>query len=724
MRVRFYFLLLLFAIVIITWSVYLFCIQVFDPLNLDYYRQLRYKSEKEILVPTRGSIMDCNGNLFVSSVAYYQADVDRKQVSLWAKKNRTSLEKAYRTISKAFAQYTTITEESVFEKLTKKQNLSSIQIYNKIKESELENLIQHFRKNNLPGFTYSFNSMKRIYSRGINAARLLGSVKESTSEYSPDEPLNSIYELRGSNGLEATFDAELAGQTGWREVMYDANKNRVPYPDLHDRKQINGLNIWLTVDSAIQDVVEEALAEGLQKYGANNAAAVVMDANTGKIYAMAGVSSDDYTEDPGFVRVKSNIPVSFLYEPGSTMKPFTALTAMDYNLIRPRELFASGTRIIGKRKISDTHKYGSITAREVITYSSNVGISIIGDRVGPKRLYEKLLSLGYGQKTSLNLFGESSGVLHKLENWDGYSLHSITFGYALSVTTIQLAAAYCVVANGGNYIKPYIVESFRDETGKTIKTFEPKTLRRVVSKNAADTLKSYLQSVVGKGTAKHIKLNYITMAGKTGTAQKKIEGQAGYAIGKYTGNFVGFFPVDKPEMVIAVVYDEPEFGMRFGGLCAAPTYRKIVEGILFLPSCKILPKNKQLQQQASLTPNLTGMTVLTAENLLKRNGLSYKIEYNDSSSVIIDQYPKPDVSLDRSHPILLVTGKPNKNEETYIRTGIMPDLTGMTLRKALQVSSQSKIKLKINGMGIVQSQSIIAGTKIIPGCTCVIDASL
>jgi cell division protein FtsI/penicillin-binding protein 2 len=347
MRARFYTLLILFAAVALLWTAYLFTIQIFDPLNMEYYRQVRYKSEKEILVPTRGSIYDSNGNLFVSSVAYYQADIDRKQVSLWAKKKGITLQEAYKTLSKVFARLTSITEDQVYQKLTKNQNLSSIQIYNKIKESELDDLIQYFKKNGLPGFTYSFSSMKRIYSRGINAARLLGSVKETSADYNPGEPLNSIYELKGSNGLEATYNSELAGQTGWREVMYDANKNRVPYPGLHDRKQVNGLNLWLTIDSAIQDVVEEALAEGLQKYGAKNGAAVVMDVNTGKIYAMAGVSSDDYTEDPGFVRVKSNVPVSFLFEPGSTMKPFTALTALDYNLIKPRELFPSGTRIIG-----------------------------------------------------------------------------------------------------------------------------------------------------------------------------------------------------------------------------------------------------------------------------------------------------------------------------------------------------------------------------------------
>jgi cell division protein FtsI/penicillin-binding protein 2 len=724
MRLRFVILLILFSIVIVIWTVYLFCVQIFDPLNLDYYRQIRYKPSKEILIPSRGSILDCNGNLFVSSVAFYQADVDRKQVSNWAKKNNHTLDEAYKIIADAFAANSSLTSEQVYDKLKQNNSLSSIQVSNKIKESELEKLIHYFESNKLPGFIYTFSSMKRIYSKGLTAARLLGSVKEMNSEYNPDEPISSLYKLQGINGLEATYNKELTGQYGWREVFYDANNNRVPYPNLHDKKPVNGLNIWLTIDPAIQDVVESALAEGLQQYGAKNAAAVVMDVNTGKIYAMAGVSADDYHEDPGFVRVKSNIPVSFLFEPGSTMKPFTALTALDYNLIRPNETFPSGTRMIGSRPIRDTHHYGQLNTRGIIAKSSNVGISIIGDRVGKKRLYEKLILLGFGQKSGLNLFGESSGIYHKLEDWDDYSLHSITFGYALSVTIVQLAAAYCVTANGGNYVKPMLVESFRDETGKVIEKFEPKVMRRVVSKAAADTLNSYLKSVVEEGTGKHIKLNYITMGGKTGTAQKKIEGVAGYSSGKYTGNFVGLFPVEKPEMVVAVVYDEPAYGVRYGGLCAAPTFQKIVENTLFLPSCQILPKSKRMQQTSTLTPHLIGLNVNVAESILRKNGLNYKIESRDSSSVVVDQFPKPNVSLDKSHPIVLVTGKTQKTEEFVNQTGIMPNLVGMTLRKAMQVSSSNNLKLKIEGIGIVRRQSIIAGSKIIPGSTCSIVASI
>ena len=723
MRFRFYLLLGFFGIIILIWTVYLFSLQILDPLNLDVERNFRYNSSKKILNAARGSILDSNGNLYVSSVAYFQTDIDRSDVSNWAGKQEITLQEAYQILADAFAQNTSLTEAFVYKRLTINNNLSSIQISNKIKAPELDKLGRYFAENSLPGLVYDFSSMRRIYSRGITASRLLGSVKEISNNANPGE-VHSIYQLKGQNGIEATYDKELSGQFGWREEMYNAQNKRIPYPNLHEKKPVNGMNVKLTIDPAMQDVVEDALAEGLQQYGARNATAVLMDAKTGRIYAMAGVSAEDYREDPGFVRVKSNIPVSFLFEPGSTMKPFTMLIALDNNLIRPRENFPSGTRRIGSRTIKDTHDHGSVSAKEVITYSSNVGITIIGDRVGKKRLYDNLIQMGFGQKTGLNLFGESSGIFHKLENWDGFTLHSITFGYAMSVTAVQLAAAYAVIANGGNYVTPYVVDSFIDETGRVVEKFEPKIVRKVISKAAADTMKSYLQSVVEEGTAQHIRLNYVSMAGKTGTAKKKIEGQPGYSSGKYTGSFAGFFPAENPEMVLVVVYDEPAYDFRYGGMCAAPTFQKIVEKVLFLPNCSILPNNIQMRQNTTLSPHLIGMQVAAAERLLKKNGLAYRVEQHDNSTVVVNQFPKPNVSLDKAHPIILIAGKPDQSEQNLLRTGIMPDLSGMTLRKALQVSAHNNIKLKINGMGTVRSQSVIAGTRILPGMTCTVDATL
>jgi cell division protein FtsI/penicillin-binding protein 2 len=246
----------------------------------------------------------------------------------------------------------------------------------------------------------------------------------------------------------------LAGEYGWREVVYDANHERVPYPNLHEKQSQDGFNLKLTIDSKIQEIVEHALYEGAVKYSAKNVGAIAMDPNTGRILALAGVSPEDRNIDPGLVRVKSNIPLSFMFEPGSTMKPLTMLPALEHKLVRPNEKIACGVYQVGKRTIRDTHQYGALTPKEIIAKSSNVGVAKIAERIGKKRLYEKFISLGYGQKTGLGLYGESSGLFRKPDDWDGYTLHSLSFGQAISVTALQHVTAFSAVANGGKMMKP------------------------------------------------------------------------------------------------------------------------------------------------------------------------------------------------------------------------------------------------------------------------------
>ncbi len=722
MKSRYNLLVFFLGLVSLVWVVYLFSVQVLDPLHLSASKFRRYIPSKEMLIPTRGAIYDYNGNMLVSSISFYQVDVDRGEINKWAERNKMTLDAAYQEVAKLFGKHTSLEESFVLGRLNLGKKLSSVQISNKIKESELDGLIRDFDARKINGLLHSFSFMRRIYSQDRLAARILGAVKEVTGDENNNS--NSIYKLSGMCGIEASFDKELAGSYGWREIVKDANNERVPYPNLKEKKPVNGSNVWLTIDSRVQEIVEEALIHGLDAYGAKNAAAVVMDPNSGKILAMSGMSVDDRELDPNIVRSRPNIPISFMFEPGSTMKPLTMLPALELKLISSNERFPSGTYLVGRRRISDTHSYGLITPREIIAKSSNVGIAKIAERVGSKRLYEKLISLGFGQKTGLKMFGESSGILAKLDNWDGYSLHSISFGQAISVTAVQLANAYCTVANGGKLMKPYLVDSFRDDNGQIIEQFEPTVLQQVSTKTATDTLRSYLQSVVDEGTARNLKMSYITIGGKTGTAQKKLEGSSGYAGDKYTSVFVGFFPVEKPEVVICVLYDEPAGGLHYGSMSAAPTFKKIVENILFMPNCKILPFNERLMQNSLQMPDLKGQTIFRAEQILNQYGFLYKIEGPDSASVVIDQFPKPGVSVDRNHPITVKIGKTHGKQQAGINSGVMPDLKGLTLRKALQTAGQYKVNLVIDGSGKIRKQSILPGSRIVPGASCSVEATL
>ncbi len=450
-----------------------------------------------------------------------------------------------------------------------------------------------------------------------------------------------------------------------------------------------------------------------------------MDPKTGRVLALAGVSNKDKDDDPNLVRTRSNIPASFMYEPGSTLKPISMLPALEHKLVKPNERIECGRYQIGRRVITDTHDYGPLTPRDIIAKSSNVGVAKLAERTGKTRLYEEYISLGFGQRSALNLFGESSGLFAKLENWDGYSLHSLSFGQSISVTSIQLAAAYSAIANGGKMMKPSIIDSYRDDDGELIESFEPSVLRQVSSKAACDTMLSYIQDVVDDGTATHIRMDYISVGGKTGTAEKNVEGTRGYSSGKYNAVFAGMFPMENPQMVVVVFYDEPSHYYRFGSMSAAPSFKKIVENILFMPDCQILPYNERLLQTSLKMPDLINMSVENAERSLNRFGFLYKIEGPDSASVVIDQFPKAGISVDKNHPITLKLGKSkDKPAEESLAKAIMPNLVGMTLRKAVKTASERGVPVKIVGSGVIRKQSLLPGSRITGTSVCILEASL
>ena len=273
-------------------------------------------------------------------------------------------------------------------------------------------------------------------------------------------------------------------------------------------------------------------------------------------------------------------------------------------------------------------------------------------------------------------------------------------------------------------MKPTIIDSFRDDTGKLIESFEPQVLRQISSKAACDTMLSYIQDVVDDGTARHIKMDCITMGGKTGTAEKHVEGTRGYSSGKYNAVFVGLFPVEDPQMVIVVFYDEPAHYYRFGSMSAAPSFRKIVDSVLFMPDCQILPYNERLVQSSQIMPDLVGQNLFNAERSLNEYGFLYKIEGPDSASVVMDQFPKAGVRVDKKHPITLKLGRGESEDPVPVLDGDMPNLIGLSLRKAVQTAANSGVAVKIKGSGIVRKQSVLPGSRISQENVCILEASI
>jgi cell division protein FtsI (penicillin-binding protein 3) len=269
------------------------------------------------------------------------------------------------------------------------------------------------------------------------------------------------------------------------------------------------------------------------------------------------------------------------FEPGSTMKIFTAAAALESGTCTPSTIFfcENGVYRIGRNVIHDTHPRGWLSLQQIVKFSSNIGVVKIIESIGPDYLYSTLTHFGFGQKTRLDCPGETSGVLAPAKRWTQVDTGAISFGQGISVSALQLVTAASAIANGGSLMQPYIVAAVSDHNGRIIQRTEPRVVRNAVSAKTAGIVKRIMKIVITEGgTGVNAALEGYSVSGKTGTAQK-IDKSGKYARDKYVSSFLGFAPADEPRIVILVVVDEPE-GEHYGGIVAAPAFKKIAHETL------------------------------------------------------------------------------------------------------------------------------------------------
>ena len=716
------------SIVIVIWVIYLFSIQILNAHDLKETIYIRQNPSKKIIIPYRGNIYDRHGNLLVSSIKYYQIDLDRNSIINYCKRNpEIKIREIYAKISNVISENSSLMKEQVSEKLNKKPVYSNIFISENISETQLLKIKNEFEKEKIPGLVHTFSKIRRFYPYDKLGANFLGMIEEIK-----DESLNSnkemIYKVYGKNGIEATFNEELSGKFGWKETIYDANNKRVPLLFLKEKNPQNGNSLILTIDKNLQEILEENLQNGLKDYKAKNAIGIIMQPSTGEVLAMAGISKDNTNKSASMLRASVNLPVSFMFEPGSTLKPVTALLAIENNIYKPSDKIDCRNYKITyeseERTIRDDHKYKFLSFKDIIAYSSNVGISKIVEEIGSKVLYERMIASGFGHKTGSNIAGEALGILRKPKDWQGFSLHSISFGQEISVTALQLANAYCAFANGGKVMQPYILKKVKNEEGKIIKTFDPKVLRKISDKRSIDTLKVFLKGVVDYGTATGTKMSFLEIAGKTGTAEKSIRGKQGYAEEKYTSIFVGFFPVDEPQYVIVIVYDEADYKSfsYYATLSAVPTFKDIVINIINLPNSNTIANVKEKNKEYISAPNIIGMTKEKALNVLNKKKINFELKELKGNGIVVNQFPKPNTSFDKNEYLIVILDKEEHFQEENAFDYKMPNFIGLTLRKAIAKANKKNIKLVVKGNGIIYSQSIPSESKIKFGEICKVTA--
>ena len=378
----------------------------------------------------------------------------------------------------------------------------------------------------------------------------------------------------GLEGIEAYFDKFLKGEPGWGMFLRDARQKRL---DIWDKIVLarDGYDLVLTIDEVIQYIAERELDKAYKTYHAKAASIIVMDPHTGAILALANRPTYDMNEHSRMSKDKiRNRAICDLFEPGSVFKIVTASAALEEKRVSEEDKFfcENGSYRIANHILHDHQPHGWLSFREVIEESSNIGTTKVAQLLGPDMVYKYVRLYGFGSKLGVDLPGEISGMIKEPRFWSITSIGAVPIGQEIGVTLIQLAAAFSVIANGGQLMKPYIIEEVRDKQGEVIKKSSPVLIRKVISLDTAARLKKILTGVVEEGTGKLAKMPGLTAAGKTGTAQK-LEPNGTYSHNKFIASFIGFAPAEDPLIVIAITLDEPY--PYYGGVVAAPVFKNV-----------------------------------------------------------------------------------------------------------------------------------------------------
>ncbi len=429
-------------------------------------------------------------------------------------------------------------------------------------------------QNWIQGFEFQ-NFIKRWYTSPDRATHLLGYTGELEELNDEGKPETRVV---GRFGIERTMEEFLAGRDGWREHSRDARGLLVPGDSSSLMPPRAGLNVQLTIDMGLQSIVEEELDAGLKEFESKQGAVVMMDPKTGEILAMASRPHFDLNRREKVVEHGYNYALQAVYEPGSTIKMVAAAAALDQGLVSPTTSIncEDGYFKNGAVTLKDHYPASWLTFTEVLKKSNNIGTYKLALMLDNKRFYKYLHAFGFGEKTGIQLSGESPGMARDTGNEVDFS--RACFGYATNVTPLQLTCAYSVLANDGKLRKPYIVKSLVTNDGTVVEDYEPEVVRQVISESTAKQMRKALKTVTQLGgTATLAAVAGYEVAGKTGTVRKYDSKAGGYFEDKYIVSFVGMMPAEDPAFVCLVVIDDPRTKKCniYGGSIAGPIFSRI-----------------------------------------------------------------------------------------------------------------------------------------------------
>jgi len=507
----------------------------------------RSKQQHQMIVKVnhaRGFIYDRNMNELAANIKVESVYATPQEV-----KNK---KKAARFLAKTLK----LNEKLIFKKMNSRRNF--IWIKRKVSPSEISRL-----RNDLPIGVNFISEDKRFFPKRELASGVIG--------------FTGI-DNQGLAGIEHQYDKTLKGNITKTVIKKDARGKFVQFNEKVSGQYAKNGGMVLAIDEVIQFFAEHHLSKQIKKYHAKSGVAIVMNPNTGEIYAIANMPQYNPNNYSSYKPKRwINAAVSNAYEPGSIFKPILAAAAIDSGTARPQDIFfcEDGRFSISGNNIgeADGHKFGWLTLQNIISKSSNIGSVKVAQQLGKKSFYDYIIKFGFGQKTGVALPGEAAGRFKKLAAWDERSLASISFGQEISATPLQLISAISVIANGGTLMTPLITQKIIKK-GLATKIYKPKSVRRVISPQTSRQMVDILKHSVKEGTGGNAAIKGYEVAGKTGTAQKYDRKSGGYSKTAYVSSFLGFVPADDARIAILVMVDEPK-GIHWGGSVAAPVFRDI-----------------------------------------------------------------------------------------------------------------------------------------------------
>ena len=516
---------------------------------------------------------------------------------------------------------------------------------------------------------YLERELERFYPYGALARGILGTVLDGA----------------GLGGIEQRYEEVLRGMPGREVAARDHRGQEISGEVVRTAEPVAGGTVRLTLDMDLQEIAHQALTEALEETGARGGDLLVTDPNTGEVLALVSVMDGQ----PAALSA-INAP----YEPGSTLKPFTVAGLLSNGLATLEDSVetAEGSWTVSGRTVSDTHVSGDMTLGDALRVSSNVGVSKAAQALSAGQQYENLRDFGFGVETGVDLPGEVGGTLQRPDRWSKQSAVSLSIGYEIGVTPLQMALAYGALANGGVLMQPRVVSEVSDAGGVVLERQRPKEVRRVIPEAVARELGTVLEGVVEDGTATAARLETFRVAGKTGTSRVSAGGS--YVAGRYYASFVGFFPADDPQLVVFVKLDSPE-GTYYGGTTAAPVTRAMMEGAL---AARQTPLDRAALMRSLRRPahepqlGVSGQPKSTSvqfANLASRGGT-------------------------RSDPV--ETDRPGSRAPSEGRVSV-PDITGLPARTAVRRLHALGFRVRWEGSGTVMGTVQAAGSRAAPGDT-------